>query len=123
MKRSPIMLVATFGLFLGLQAYSTCLCGVGDRGRESACCQAQPAKGHSPNVKAPCCDRCVLRVADSIVLRESTFNDSIVSPFVTSHNDVEKPTLAAVGGTTPCDITRTPAVTLATCQPRAPPAA
>lgn len=123
MKRSPIMLVATFGLFLGLQAYSTCVCGVGDRGRESACCQAKSAKGQRSDINAPCCDRCALRAADSIVLRESTFNDSITSPFVTAHHDVEMPALDAAGGAAQCDITRTPAVTLATCQPRAPPAA
>lgn len=114
MKKSPIMLIAMFGLFLS-QAFSTCRCGMDMQSQESSCCHSGWVKVSAADTKAPCCNR--------IVLREASLNDSLASPFLISHASHALPPNNSISNVAQGDLPRLSSVAQATCQPRAPPAA
>lgn len=121
MKKSPVMLIATFGLFLGLQAYSTCLCGVAVHDQEPSCCHSKPVVAQGPDIKGPCCDRCAFRSPDSIVIRDSAVSDSIPFPFLQAHTISVMPTDIPVDRVFQSAFHLSWSIALSTCQPRAPP--
>lgn len=122
MKRNPLMLIAIFGLFLSLQGYSTCLCGVAQERHESSCCHPEQAAS-GPDVKAPCCDRCSLRSSDTVIIRESTLSGSIPTLFLVSCGYSEPPPARVISSVNPIDASYTPHAIYIPCQPRAPPVA
>lgn len=120
MKKSPIMLIATFGVFLGLQAYSACQCGEKPKG---SCCHSKSVTAQGHDIKGPCCDRCTFRSSGNFVVREDTVNAATAAPILASQFYDAVPVNDSVFGLAPSRISHVLSITHVTSQPRAPPAA
>lgn len=122
MRKPPIIMLLTFGLFLGLQAHSACRCVMEAPRHESTCCHSERAHADAPDIKSACCGRCSLDASDRIVLRDGAATILPLQVFLAPHKVVL--TLNEVVTAIPREEILFSAVIIHHAQqPRAPPAA